>query len=113
MLRYFLTSATDFAKDFNNAVNRQLSDGENLGIKGLREEIEGSGGSLIKLLITVGLIAATISLIVAGLKISSRNVRTRDEGKQKMVAVIFGAAALMGLTAIVLLVQGIATNFMK
>lgn len=114
MLRTFLTGATDFAKEFNKAVEKELAaGGENPGLKSVRETVEGGGGSLINLLITVGVIVAAIALIIAGMKLASRNGKTRQEGKEKLVAVVIGSAAIMAIGTILLIVQWAARDFMK
>lgn len=110
MFNIFLTDATDFAKAFNKAVDEAK---ENEGIGKLRESVTSDGASLIRLLITVGLVVATISLIFAGLKIASGNKFKRQEGKEKLVAVLIGAGAITGISAIIMLIQNIANNFLK
>lgn len=115
----FLTDATDFAREFNKAVNETMSPkdytqiGENSGLKELRQEVTAGGASLVRLMITVGLIVATLSLIIAGLKIASQNRYKRQEGKDKLVAVMVGAGIITGMGAIVLIIQNIAETFMK
>jgi hypothetical protein len=113
MFSVFLTNATDFAKQFNKAVDDSLAEKENVGIGGLRETVASDGASMIRLMITVGLIVATISLIFAGMKIASGNGRKRQEGKDKLVAVLIGAGAISGISAIIMIIQGIANNFLK
>ena len=113
MFRVFLTDATDFAKQFNKAVDDSLAEKENAGIGELRKAVTSDGASMIRLLITIGLIIATISLIFAGLKISSGNRYKRQEGKDKLVAVLIGAGAISGISAIIMIIQGIANNFLK
>lgn len=77
------------------------------------ETVTDGGSSLVHLMMTVGCVAVTIALIIAGLKIASMNRNTREEGKQKLLAVVVAATVLFGLMSVLLLVSGIADVFMK
>ncbi len=82
-------------------------------LKNVTNTVVDGGSSLVHLMTTVGCIVVTIALIIAGLKIASMNKNTREEGKQKLLAVIVGAIVLFSLSSVLLLVKGIANGFMK
>ena len=110
MYKLFLTDAIDFAKQFNNSM--KMGDGESNPLDGLTDTVSDMGGSSFRLMTVIALIALTIGLIIAGVKIGSPNARKREEGKQKAFAILIGAAVLTGIASIFLLVQGIANGLM-
>lgn len=82
-------------------------------LKNVTGLVENGGSSIVRLMTTVGCVVVTIALIIAGIKIASLNKKTREEGKEKLLAVIVGAIILFGLSSVFLLVQGIASGFME
>ena len=78
--------ATPF--DYANEINKQMSGTyDNEPFREVTGVVQETGGSAIHLMTTVGVIVVTIALIIAGIKIASGNKRSREEGKEKLLAV--------------------------
>lgn len=103
-------SPEDMGKTLNGLMNEEHADEP---FEGVTAVVQDAGSSSVRLMTTVGIIVVTIALIIAGLKIASLNRRKREEGKEKLLAVIIAAIVLFSLASVFLLVLGMADQFMK
>ncbi len=102
-------SATDTGKKFNDILNNGYKEEGAYDTFGeVREAVTTISRSTIQLIISFSLAMISIAILIVAVKIGSGNPAARNEAKTRMLYVLFSAAGLFLLSAIILFVAHLA-----